>query len=697
MNSLRFTLLVSAAAVLPSLALNASGAAAPVSSSTTSQEARLIVRFKQDAASLRAKALSAHASSSDAAGITQSRAQSLGQRLGLGLMAGRALDERTQVVRASESDAKALMQKLRQDAEVEWVAVDQRRKHYAVPNDPRFLTWPDAGLSGGPANGQWYLKAPDPENFLPERVGGNIVSSVNAVGAWDRNTGSANVVVAVIDTGVRYDHPDLAGKLLPGYDMISEAVIGNDGDARDDNAEDPGDWITEAEANQTGGTFYGCTTYDHTTSKYLAEDSSWHGTQVAGLVGAASNNLIGMAGVSWGAKILPVRVLGKCGGYDSDIVASMRWAAGLTVPGVPTNPNPARVLNLSLGGSGSCDPAVNSIATLYREAIGAVTARGAVVVVAAGNTTGRAVNLPASCPGVVSVVALRHIGTKVGFSDLGPEIAIAAPGGNCVDVAAGDACLYPMLSTVNAGLKGPTLNTYTDAYNAAVGTSFSAPLVAGTVALMLSEQPGLNPSEVISLLKGTARAFPSSGAAPNPDGSAIEACHAPDATDQLQCYCTTSTCGAGMLDAAGALTAAGGVLPRISVTPAKPQVGQSVQLSSADSLLGAGRSIKSYGWILVDGGGIVSAFSSATNASTATLPAATTAGSFTVRLAVTDDLGMARSTDLAVTVVPVPAPAPAPTPSGGGGGAASWAWLLGLALAALGLSLDRQRGRPGRP
>ena len=693
MKFLRSAWLITALGVLPALP-SGIAAAATTNAATTpvaaAASARLIVRFKSGAASLRAKALSAKASASDVASITQSRAQNLGRRTGLALVAGRALDERTQVVTASGQDARALAQSLSRDAEVEWVAIDQRRKHYAVPSDPRFLSSADTGVSGGPSVGQWYLKAPDPANLLPVRPGGNIVSSINAVGAWDHTTGSASVVVAVLDTGVRYDHPDLVGKLLPGYDMISEAVIANDGDARDPDASDPGDWVSSADITNNPITFKDC----------LVENSTWHGTQTSGLIGAASNNGIGMAGVSWGSKILPVRVLGKCGGYDSDIVMGMKWAAGIDIGfGVPVNPNPARVLNLSLGSSGSCDTneATNpggkigaNTAAWYVDAIKAVNAQGAVVVVAAGNTTGHAVNLPANCAGVIGVVALRHVGTKVGFSDIGPEITIAAPGGNCVNTGPNEPCLYPMLSTSNTGLTGPALSTYTDAYNYAVGTSFTAPLVAGTVALMLAQRPSLLPSEIVKVLKGTARAFPSPST-----NTGTPVCTVPTATsaDQLECHCTTSTCGAGMLDASAAVAAVAGLQARITSTPAAAQVGQAVQLSGTDSQTGTGRGISTYAWTLLDGGGVVAGFSSATNASTATLLASTAAGSFTVRLTVTDDLGLSDSSDASITVVPVPGPAPAPSqaPSGSGGGAVSLAWLLGLALAVAGLGLGRRR------
>jgi serine protease len=365
-------------------------------------------------------------------------------------------------------------------------------------------------------------------------------------------------VVAVIDTGVRYEHPDLlwaavGGNLLPGYDMVGEVQTANDGDGRDADPSDPGDWVTQAEISQRGGTFYQCTD--------SAENSSWHGTQLSGLIAALTNNGVGMAGVAPSARVLPVRVLGKCGGYDSDIIAGMRWAAGLSVPGVPANPTPARVINLSLGGSGSCSLA-------YQQAVDQITAAGAVIVAAAGNSTGHAVSTPANCGGVIAVAGLRHVGTKVGFSSLGPEIAIAAPGGNCVNTGANAACLYPILTTTDLGTTGPAGSSYSDSYNISVGTSFSTPLVAGVAALALSVQPALTPPQVMQLLQGTARPFPplgsisSSAAAPQCTAPQYNAFGTP--IDQLECYCTTTTCGAGMLDAGAAIAAAGSTASRVA-------------------------------------------------------------------------------------------------------------------------------------
>lgn len=651
-------------------------------------EARVIVRFKADAPSVRAKILAAGSRRSEALSIAQTRATGLSMRSGHALNARFSLDERTHVVTARGIDAAALARRLAQDAEVEMVAVDHRRRALASPpNDPLYAGNNGIAPNGkgqGSANGQWYLKAP----------GGAVVSSINAPAAWEITHGAAAVPVAVIDTGVRFDHPDLAGQILPGYDMIGAASVGSNGVANDNtpgadsDASDPGDWVTQAEDNDPNGEFYHCSTPDE-FGHYYGSDSSWHGTKVSGLIAAATNNGAGIAGLAYGSKVLPLRVLGKCGGYDSDIMAGMKWAAGIAVPGVAaSNPTPARVLNMSLGGTGSC-ALTDATGKLYREVIDAVTAKGTVIVAAAGNSEGQAVGLPGNCPGVIAVTGLRHVGSKVGFSSVGPEVAIAAPGGNCVNLSG--PCLYPMLSSTNSGTQAPVPNdaAYTD-NEASVGTSFSAPLVSGTVALMLSARPVLTPAEVLILLKKTARPFATSGGT-----AGIAQCQAPSTAVQDECYCTTSTCGAGMLDAGAAVAAAqaaNGAVLKVDVTPASPQAGQTVTLNAAASSLGAGRSIAKVAWTLVDGGGAVTGFSGATDALTATLsPSA--AGTIAVKLVLTDDQGLNYSQTSSITVAAAPAVTPPPVSSGGGGGggAMSAAWLAGLLL--LSLALRRPSAR----
>lgn len=648
--------LAAAAVHLPTRAERTPPRPLPLTVELASQ-ARVIVKFRDSAPLLRAHALAATGTGTDVASALAARASSLGARHGVALRAGAAMAERTQVVQAEGIGSRDLAARLAQDPEVEYAVPDRRVRRVAVPNDPFFTT----GDSGGPLSGQWYLRAP----------AGEVQSAINAVTAWDRHTGNPSVVVAVLDTGVRTNHPDLAGKLLPGYDMVADSRISNDGNGRDADASDPGDWLTQAEINA------GVTGDPNFWDGCEESNSSWHGTQVAGIVAAATHNAVGMAGSGRHVRVLPVRVLGKCFGYTSDIIAGMQWAAGVSVPGLPANPNPAQVINLSLGSAGAC-------LQVEVDAIAAVNAAGAVVVVAAGNTAGRAAGSPANCAGAIGVAGLRHAGSKVGFSDLGPELTIAAPGGNCVnDIGA---CLYPILTTVNSGSQGPDANGYTDAFNVSVGTSFSAPLVSGTAALLYSVRAGLTPAQVRTALQSSARPFPSSGLPPDPNTGPLQACQAPGNFDQLQCYCTASTCGAGMLDADGALRAvlgsSGMLEPVVGAQTASPQAGAAVTLTSGSSVVPAGRSIAARRWNLVQGGGSVSAFSSAADAETVSMTP-TAAGTVTVQLVLTDDRGLATATDFTFSVAAAPSPPPvAAGGGGGGGGAMSWAWLLGLALAA---------------
>jgi serine protease len=520
------------AAVLAAVAFHAAAERTPprpMPLSESADEARVIVRFKEGASVLRAHALSAGAAQQAHIETLDARASALGARHGMALRSGAAVGEHVQVMHGPAGmTSQALADQLLRDADVAWAEPDRRVRRALVPNDTLFA----AGGAQGPAAGQWYLRAP----------AGEIVSSINAVTAWDTTTGSDSVIVAVLDTGVRPDHPDLAGKLVAGYDFVTnesgKPAISNDGNDRDNDPSDPGDWLTQAEINANPTFWDTC----------QASSSSWHGTQVSGLVGAATGNGAGMAGVGWNVRVMPVRVLGKCFGYTSDIQAAMRWAAGLPVPGVPANPNPAQVINLSLGGSaGACSSA-------WAQAVNDVIARGVVVVAAAGNGVGRAASSPANCPGVIGVAGVRHVGSKVGFSDIGPEVSIAAPGGNCVNL--NGTCLYPILSTADSGQTAPAGASYTGGgADAAIGTSFSSPLVAATAALMLSVKSDLSPQAVRAAMQSSARPFPSSGLN-NVNGVPLQSCRAPGDFEQDECYCTTATCGAGMLDASAAVAAA---------------------------------------------------------------------------------------------------------------------------------------------
>ncbi|MET0345120.1 MAG: S8 family peptidase [Casimicrobiaceae bacterium] len=488
--------------------------------------ARVIVKLKADSTVALAKASGGESRES-------TRAKILGRRVGLSMRGGSSLSDHTQVVFADGVTSRELAQRLAEERDVDFAVPDERRTFHAAPNDPLYAS----GQTGTtPPAGQWYVRAPE----------GETVSAVNAETAWTVTRGSPAIVVAVLDTGVRFEHPDIlavsaGGNLLPGYDMVSDIGTANDGDGRDADASDPGDWVSAD---------------DSTPCDDPPRNSSWHGTKTAGLIAALTNNGVGIASVGRAVRVLPVRVLGKCGGYDSDIIAGMRWAAALPVPRVPANAYRAAVINMSLGYAGGCSAA-------YQDAVTEIVAAGIVIVASAGNFAGHAVHAPANCRGVIAVAALRHTGTKVGFSNLGPEIVVSAPGGNCVNTAAGAPCLYPIVTTSNSGATTPADSVYTDAVVPSLGTSFAAPLVAGTAALMLSAQPGMTPERVARVIRSTARPFPAGG-----DEESIGApgkCVAPyfdqsGPVDQLECHCATSTCGAGMLDAGAAVLAAAGAI-----------------------------------------------------------------------------------------------------------------------------------------
>ncbi len=531
-----------------------------------------------------------------------SRTALLAERRGLKVTASRqiGMDLHALVLEAGD-DAAALadiLSRLRSDPAVEFAEADRRRQRLAIPGDPLF-------------SGQWYLQAAE-------------AAAIDAQGAWDNTTGSAGVVVAVLDTGVLFDHPDLqrataGGRLLPGYDFISADTDGrfgtaNDGDGRDADAADPGDWISQADTARA--LFASCET----------GDSSWHGTRVAGIVGALTGNDTGVAGIDWQNWVLPVRVLGKCGGYDSDILAGMRWAAGLHVDGIPDNPYPASIQNLSFGGTASCPAS-------YQSVIDELTANGVLVIAAAGNEGGP-VGAPANCDGVVAVTGLRHAGTKVGFSNLGPEVAIGAPAGNCVNVTAGSPCLFPIDTTSNLGTTTAGTHSYTDQYDANLGTSFAAPIVAGIAALMSSVNGNLGPELLAERLKASATPFPQSS------DSAVPVCHAPAGTNDIQdseCSCTTAVCGAGMANARVAVSEA---LRPVAALRLGSSIGsgQEVVLEAGGSAAACNRTITSYAWVLVDGGSNPPAIVGA-DSQTARI-AAPVSGSYTLQLTVTDDAGL---------------------------------------------------------
>ena len=360
----------------------------------------------------------------------------------------------------------SVIARLEADPAVEYAEPDAIMQIQQAVNDPQF-------------GQQWHYTMPG--------------TGVNLVDGWSNSTGSG-ITAAVIDTGFR-PHADIVGNLLPGFDFIDDTTVSNDGDGRDSDASDPGDWCPPQRPN-----------------------SSWHGTHVAGTVAAVTNNAIGVAGVARSAKVVPVRVLGKCGGYLSDIVDGMRWATGLPVPGVPANLNPAQVLNLSLGGSGNCGPT-------YQNAVNDIVTAGSTIVVAAGNSNANASGFrPANCNGVVTVAATNQAGARSYYSNFGAVVEIAAPGGETHQVTS-----RGILSTLNAGATTPGA----DSYAFYQGTSMAAPHVAGVVALLYQLSPGISPAEVLTILQNTAQSFPNVSSN----------------------QCSTANCGAGIVDA-GAATAA---------------------------------------------------------------------------------------------------------------------------------------------
>ncbi len=406
--------------------------------------------------------------------------------------------------KAEWDDLKAWLQ---QQPDVEYVEPDYIMTKMAVtmPNDSYFsYQWP-----------------------LVDAIGG-----IRADQAWNYSTGT-NAVVAVVDTGI-LPHKDLLPNILPGYDMIMDSFTANDGNGRDNDPTDPGDYVLSGECGSTSNTI-----------------SSWHGTHVAGTIAAVANNAEGIAGIAYNAKILPLRVLGKCGGYNSDIADAIMWASGATVNGVPVNPTPARVINMSLGGQSACG-------TTLQNAINTARVNKTVVVVAAGNNnTDASTFSPANCNGVISVAASGRNGSKAYYSNYGATVDVAAPGGSMLSAQTDG-----IVSTLNTGTKQAVADTYAF-YQ---GTSMATPHVAGIAALMLSANPSMTPDQVESTLKSTTRAFPQ----------------------------TCTGCGTGIVDANAAVQAA---MALASNPPVDPYATQKADLSINQTLWNS-KKLLNYSYVL---------------------------------------------------------------------------------------------------
>ena len=474
---------------------NKNGNSQPIVEQNLSQ---IIVKYRTDS-NTSSNSYAASAGSAKAA-INQVQAQRLSALQSVAQSFGATFSVKRQIVtggwvfRSSvplkPMQMRALAAKLAQsDRTIEYAEPDYVRHALYVPTDPLYASY------------QWDMQTSSTQ------AGG-----LNLPAAWDLSLGSG-IVVAVLDTGYR-PHPDILPNLVPaqngaanqyGYNFISDPATARLTPAagatsvRGYDALDQGDWVPVG---------------DTVCPSLAGRNSSWHGTHVSGTIAAAANN-IGVIGVAPSAKVLPLRVLGKCGGNDSDIADAVAWAAGISVAGVPTNTNKANVINLSLGGTGFC---TKTSAAAFQLAM----ANGTTVVIAAGNENIDAkLSSPANCPGVITVASVSIAGGRASYSNYGGTVAVAAPGGGFTTAA------DVITSTLPTGL---TTSTNDTTYGTMAGTSQATPHVAGVVALMLAVKPTLTPAQVKNILISTARPAPT-----NCPG-----------------------CGAGIVDAAAAVKAAAG-------------------------------------------------------------------------------------------------------------------------------------------
>lgn len=358
------------------------------------------------------------------------------------------------------------------------VTVKHSRSSGAVtPNDPGFEF-------------EWFLQGTN-----------TYAGSSNVQEAWSITQGTKQVTVAVLDTGILFKptHPDLAERLtytnpgetkIAGWDMVSLVWSARDGNGRDPNPKDEGDWVTQATVQNHHGR----------CDEENISESSWHGSHVAGTIAAKTDNNLGISGINWNATLVPVRVLGACGGSSSDINDGIYWAAGQPgIKGAKTNDYPAHVINMSLGGPGDCEDS-------DQEAIDFALSKNAVVVVAAGNSAGEAgLESPGNCRGVITVSSVGPKGNLAFYSNysVGGFVDLSAPGG---DKRESDES--GILSTVNDSRTRPKGKIM--AYGYEQGTSMATPVVSGVVSLMLSADTRnkLTPSKVRTLLQQTARPYP---------------------------------------------------------------------------------------------------------------------------------------------------------------------------------------------
>ncbi|MFS0884055.1 S8 family serine peptidase [Aeromicrobium sp. 179-A 4D2 NHS] len=428
---------------------------------------------------------------------------------------------------------------LRSRPDVEWAVPDTLRSAHAAPpivvNDPYATQqgnlWDTrSSIDGVAVNGGYATKAP---------------------ALWQATSGSASAVVAVVDTGIT-QHPDLVGQTVAGYDFVDDEctwsaqgclydrtyINAGDGTGWDSNPADPGDWRDEALVLKCFGEQIG----DDDPADYT-QDSSWHGTHVAGTVAAKANNREGVAGVAPNVRVQPVRALGHCGGWDSDIRAAILWAAGVDLRqyGVPLNRTPAKVINLSLGSETQTAEKAREDCVSYEQVASTVRSRGATLVAAAGNASAQSIfpvsqSVPASCAGYFTVTATSDTGHRAWYSTAGTGADIAAAGGDQQVAPAG--AERGILSTLNAGVTGPGAPSY-GWYQ---GTSMATPAVAGGAALLYSL--GISsPASVEAMLAAATQPFSPVKKGPQTIGGGRLT------TDTIDCTTTGRTsCGRGILD-----------------------------------------------------------------------------------------------------------------------------------------------------
>ena len=314
-----------------------------------------------------------------------------------------------------------------------------RRKILRVPNDPGFAT-------------QWHY----PQINLPQ--------------AWDVTIGSPDVLVAVIDTGVLVNHPDLRANLdsrdPDGFDFIANTNTSNDGNGRDGNADDAGD-----ESDPDGG-------------------ASFHGTHCAGTIAAVGNNGTGVTGVSWNSQIMPLRALGVGGGSSFDVLEAMKYAAGLSNASGQVPAKRADILSMSLGGSDSSQ--------IEQDVVTQVRNAGVIIIAAAGNSGSSSLEFPASYAGVVSVAATNIQRGRAFYSQFNSAVDVAAPGGDVSTDLNGDGVPDGVLSTFGNG--APGRSDFAFSFRTQMGTSMATPHMAGVVALMKAVHPGLTPAQLDTAL-----------------------------------------------------------------------------------------------------------------------------------------------------------------------------------------------------